>query len=86
MTITIDRAGRVVLPKAVRDRYHLVPGSELEITTEADGLKLAVRSSQPALVHHDGVLIHHGPGPVDTDIVAFLRQSRENRSLSAVVG
>ncbi|MEN9840296.1 MAG: Antidote-toxin recognition MazE, bacterial antitoxin, partial [Verrucomicrobiota bacterium] len=33
MTITIDRAGRVVLPKSIRDRFHLTPGTEIELTT-----------------------------------------------------
>ena len=31
MRITIDRAGRVVVPKQFRDRFNLVAGTELEI-------------------------------------------------------
>jgi AbrB family looped-hinge helix DNA binding protein len=31
MTTTIDQAGRLVLPKAVRDRARLVPGMPLEV-------------------------------------------------------
>jgi AbrB family looped-hinge helix DNA binding protein len=31
MTITIDAAGRVVIPKELRDEAHLVPGVPLEI-------------------------------------------------------
>jgi AbrB family looped-hinge helix DNA binding protein len=86
MTITIDRAGRVVLPKSVRERFHLVPGAELELTAEADGVKLAVRATQPALVTRRGVLIHHGPAPVALDIAAFINKTRESRSIDAAEG
>lgn len=81
MTITIDRAGRVVLPKSVRERFHLVPGAELELTTDADGVKLALRATQPSLVTRQGVLVHHGPEPVALDIAAFINKTRESRSL-----
>jgi AbrB family looped-hinge helix DNA binding protein len=37
MRSTIDSAGRVVVPKAMRDRLGLVGGSELDIV-EADGV------------------------------------------------
>lgn len=36
MQTTIDSGGRVVIPKAVRDRLGLTPGSAVEIT-ERDG-------------------------------------------------
>jgi AbrB family looped-hinge helix DNA binding protein len=36
MRTTIDGGGRVVIPKEIRDRLGLVPGSEVEII-EADG-------------------------------------------------
>lgn len=31
MRITVDAAGRVVIPKQVRDRLHIKPGSTLEL-------------------------------------------------------
>ncbi len=31
MRITVDAAGRVVIPKQVRDRLHIGPGSTLEL-------------------------------------------------------
>ena len=36
MRTTIDAGGRVVVPKAIRDRLGLRPGSEVEVT-ERDG-------------------------------------------------
>jgi AbrB family looped-hinge helix DNA binding protein len=42
---TIDKAGRVVIPAALRERLGLEPGTELEITL--DDLALRIRRSVP---------------------------------------
>jgi hypothetical protein len=34
----------------------------------------------PALVNHDGVLVHHGPQTTDLDIAAFMRRERESQA------
>ena len=39
-TAQIDRAGRLVVPKAFRDALHLRPGDRLRIRTEGDALVL----------------------------------------------
>jgi len=39
-TVKIDKAGRIVLPKPVRERFHLREGSELELEERSDGLTL----------------------------------------------
>ena len=80
MSITIDRAGRVVLPKAVRERFNLVAGTELDLTTDAEGVKLVARASQSALVMRRGVLVHHGPAPVALDIGEFIDKARALRA------
>lgn len=82
MIITIDRAGRVVLPKAVRDRFHLVPGTEIELSTDLASIKLSVRNSIPALALKEGILVHTAAEapPLDLDIAAFIAQGRDARS------
>jgi len=40
MTVKIDKAGRIVLPKPVRERFQLREGSELVIEEGSDGLTL----------------------------------------------
>ena len=40
MRVTIDRVGRIVIPKQFRDRIGITPNSELELTAEAGGLRL----------------------------------------------
>jgi AbrB family looped-hinge helix DNA binding protein len=40
MRITVDSAGRVVIPKQVRDRLHIGPGSTLELEELGDHVEL----------------------------------------------
>jgi AbrB family looped-hinge helix DNA binding protein len=49
MVTTIDRAGRVVIPAAVRERAGLTPGTTLEITVDEFGVRLARRAPGPKL-------------------------------------
>lgn len=80
MTITIDRAGRLVVPKSLRERFNLVAGTELEIEAGADRLQLRRVDAEPALVRKKGILVHRGGGRTDLDVVAFIRAERDSRS------
>jgi AbrB family looped-hinge helix DNA binding protein len=80
MKTTIDAAGRLVVPKSLRDQFHLTPGSELEIEPTSDGVIIRHADRGPALVNHDGVLVHHGPQTTDVDIAAFMRRERESQA------
>jgi AbrB family looped-hinge helix DNA binding protein len=82
MSITIDQAGRVVIPKSIRDQLHLVSGSELEVDTSGNEIRLRVRDLEPSLIRKRGLLIHHGTKQTDLDITDFLRNERDNRSTS----
>ena len=50
MRTTIDKAGRVVIPAAVRERARLTPGAELEITEDETGIRLERVAPGPRLV------------------------------------
>ena len=80
MTITIDGAGRIVVPKSLRDRFNLVAGTELEIEAGGDCLQLRRVDAEPALVRKKGILVHHGGARTDLDVAAFIRAERESRS------
>ena len=55
--ITIDGAGRLVIPKPLRDKLHLVPGTRLHITDHEGGLVLTPDRPEPRLIERDGYLI-----------------------------
>jgi len=55
MLVSIDRVGRVVIPKDVRDRLALESGTDLEITVRDDVIELApVRARGRRVVRVDG--------------------------------
>jgi AbrB family looped-hinge helix DNA binding protein len=67
--ITIDRAGRVVVPKPMREQLGLTPGQEIEIRVR-DGKILEIEpSSVPMHVERRGrvaVIVPDEPVPVMT--------------------
>jgi AbrB family looped-hinge helix DNA binding protein len=50
MRTTIDKAGRVVIPAAIRDRAGLTPGTELQISLDDAGVRLERVAPGPRLV------------------------------------
>jgi AbrB family looped-hinge helix DNA binding protein len=50
MRSTIDKAGRVVIPAAFRDRAGLTPGTVLEITADETGIRIERVALAPKLV------------------------------------
>jgi AbrB family looped-hinge helix DNA binding protein len=54
--ITIDGAGRLVVPKAIRDRWGLRAGTVLRLREEGGRLVLSTEREEPALVEQGGFL------------------------------
>jgi len=50
MRTSIDKAGRVVIPAAIRERAGLVAGAELEVTVDEMGVRLERVATGPRLV------------------------------------
>jgi AbrB family looped-hinge helix DNA binding protein len=50
MKSTIDKAGRVVIPAAIRERAGLVAGAELDVTLDDSGVRLQRVAPGPRLV------------------------------------
>src|ERR1700731_3564605 len=58
--VTLDKAGRVVIPKTLRDELRLIPGDTLALESDGDLLMLRpVRSSSP-LRKKRGIWVFHG--------------------------
>ena len=73
MKVTIDQAGRLVIPKPLRDQVGLTPGAAVEMTVDGAGLRIEPVVSS-VLVEHDGFLVIPGPGaPLTDDQVRALR-------------
>lgn len=79
MQIKIDKAGRIVLPKPVRERFHLREGSELEIEERSDGLTLRPVEQRSSMVQENGMWVHLGKVPRDFDWGNLVDSIREER-------
>lgn len=56
MRTTIDGAGRVVIPKQLRDAAELVPGQALEVVARDGRIEIEAVSHPMVLVERDGFL------------------------------
>src|SRR5580658_9942426 len=59
-TIQIDKAGRVVLPKPLREQFHLLPGDKLRLSVERNGFRLEPTEAGGELVRKGSVLVFTG--------------------------
>jgi AbrB family looped-hinge helix DNA binding protein len=80
--VAIDRFGRVLIPKRLRDELGLAAGSELRIRRDGDTLVLTPISPGAAIVEEDGMLVH--TGEPTGDLESGLRISREDRILELI--
>lgn len=91
MDVAIDRLGRMVVPKAVRERLGLTPGSRLELVVEDTGLRLSPRRGPARVEDRDGVavLVHDAvTAPAAEEVRAVIEEIRREplqRALDALV-
>ena len=80
-TVTIDSAGRLVLPKAVRERLHLRAGDKLSADVVADRIELTpVPDEHVKLVRKGKRLVIAGAGPFSAvEAVKAAREEYEER-------
>ena len=72
MKATIDKAGRLVIPKPLRDRVGLRPGV-VEIVVDGAGLRVEPIVGEALVERGDLVVIPGSGTPIDDDIVRALR-------------
>jgi AbrB family looped-hinge helix DNA binding protein len=74
MRATIDQAGRLVIPKQLRENVGLRPG-EVEVTVEGSGLRIEL-PAEDALREEDGRLVIGASGlTLGDELVRSLRDA-----------
>jgi AbrB family looped-hinge helix DNA binding protein len=77
MEVTVDRFGRVLIPKKLRDKLGIKEGQSLELDEESGRLWLEPTTPTSALVRKGSVLIFQGQLlDADVDYVALDREKR----------
>ena len=84
-TVTIDKAGRLVLPKTMREALHLKAGATLEIQQEGDVITLRPAQTKTTLRRKNGFWVFDTGGQITTEIVnqtlAEIRREQDRRIL-----
>ncbi len=84
-TLTVDKAGRVVLPKPVRDELQLAAGDSLELESSEDQIVLRPVRARVGMRKKQGIWVLDFDEPISaaaTDRV--LRDIRRERERSAL--
>lgn len=76
MKTNLDRSGRVVIPKKLREMADLTPGVEFEIDIRGREIVLKPIEGKPVLLKKDSVLITQGEIVGDMISVADIRENR----------
>jgi AbrB family looped-hinge helix DNA binding protein len=86
MRTTIDGAGRIVVPKALRDAIGLKAGQEIELTLTDGRIEIDVPPIDVRLERRDGVLVAVPTQPIPVltpemvrDVIEELRDERAGR-------
>lgn len=79
-TITIDSAGRFILPKAIRDRLHLRAGSKMKVDVIADKIELTPQPDENVRLVRKGkrLIVIGVKGPFDAvEAIKAVRDERD---------
>jgi AbrB family looped-hinge helix DNA binding protein len=80
--LTIDKAGRVVIPKLLREELHLEPGDSLNMESAGEQITLRpVRGTGPLTKEHGVWVFHAGQSLPSSATDEMLRQIREERDI-----
>jgi AbrB family looped-hinge helix DNA binding protein len=85
MEVKIDDYGRIVIPKAVREKLGIESGTSLEIEVDSaevgGAITLTPKGQEPALQRKGELLVHSGKlTEEDFDVVEQIRSDRQERA------
>ena len=77
--LTLDRAGRVLIPKALRQQLHLGPGDSLQLDSEGEHITLRPVRPHAQLKKEHGVWVYQGE-PTRASISDLIDRGRDKRT------
>jgi AbrB family looped-hinge helix DNA binding protein len=83
--LKVDKLGRIVLPKPVRQKLQLTAGDQLDLETVEDRITLRPLRGTAALRKKRGVWVFHSGEPISAatvqGTVEEIRRDRDDRNL-----
>jgi AbrB family looped-hinge helix DNA binding protein len=86
MKLKIDKAGRIVVPKDLRERLGFTPHTKLEAIEQPEGVLIKRVEQPPAMVKVDGLWVHQGSAEPGANWERILGEVRQERSDSVSKG
>ena len=84
-TLTLDKAGRLVLPKPVREELQLAPGDSLELESSEDAIVLRPARGKARMYKKQGIWVFDSGKPLSAKTVestiSKVRAERDRRNL-----
>jgi AbrB family looped-hinge helix DNA binding protein len=78
----VDRFGRIVIPKKIRDNFNLQTGTQIRFEESEQGIVLKPVHGEPNLHYKDGVLVFSGSALGDlSDAIEKHREERARKIL-----
>ncbi len=84
--LKVDKSGRIVVPKRLRDHLGIQAEAELELTAQSGGIFVRVVDQDSALVKVDGLWVHRGSVRPDADWERVIQDIRDERIASVLKG
>jgi AbrB family looped-hinge helix DNA binding protein len=79
MELRIDKAGRIVVPKPLRERLGFRPDTDLVAIEQPEGVLLKRVEQRPSMVRVDGLWVHQGRAEPGANWERILEDVREER-------
>jgi AbrB family looped-hinge helix DNA binding protein len=80
--LTLDKAGRVVIPKVLRKELHLAAGDALQLETIGEQITLRPLRAEVPIRKENGVWVFRSGQRTDVSIRKLIEEDREERHLS----
>jgi AbrB family looped-hinge helix DNA binding protein len=77
-SLTLDRAGRLMIPRSLRQELHLGPGDKLQLESEGDQITLRPCRPEAVLKKEHGVWVYQGE-PANVSIPDLIDRQRQKR-------
>lgn len=83
-TLTLDKAGRVLIPKSLREELRLGPGDKLHIEAEGEKISLSPVRAKALVKKELGVWVYQGD-PSHASVTDIIDREHEKR-IREIVG
>lgn len=84
MVTTLDKFGRVIIPKKLREQMGITPGTILNIDQDGSRIFIEPVQAEAPLIEEEGVLIY--TGKLQGNIEQFLQEDRKRRLEKLMTG